>query len=219
MPTHEPFPQTAPIVRTRFVTNRNNVGFARKKAQTISFIERGFERLGLGHLAVGFPWGSYTVQFSSPLESYSWRWAGRLWFLAIFPSLFYKLLTFPFILARVYCPSFTRRFKLSKIDTCPISPYSKSLGVVVKAKECGSVRCRALNGSKGNFPYIFLDFLSSLVLYRFCPSHRWDFGFCRGPNCPRMYPKDFLYFILSGLGHNPPRLGPLDFPRADGPGP
>ena len=48
------FPQTAPIVRTRFVTNHNRVGFARKKAQTISFVERGFERLGLGHQAVGF---------------------------------------------------------------------------------------------------------------------------------------------------------------------
>ena len=36
-------------VRTQFVTIHNNVGFACKKAQTISFIERGFERLGLGH--------------------------------------------------------------------------------------------------------------------------------------------------------------------------
>ena len=45
------FPQTAPIVRTQFVTTHNNVGFARKKAQTISLIERGFERLGLGHWA------------------------------------------------------------------------------------------------------------------------------------------------------------------------
>ena len=42
------------IVRTRFVTNHNSVGFARKKAQTISFVEHGFERLGLGHQAVGF---------------------------------------------------------------------------------------------------------------------------------------------------------------------
>ena len=35
---------------------------------------------------VGFSWCSYKVKFSSPLESFSWRWAGRLWFLAIFPS-------------------------------------------------------------------------------------------------------------------------------------
>ena len=37
------------LVRTQFVTTHNNIGFARKKAQTISFIERGFERLSLGH--------------------------------------------------------------------------------------------------------------------------------------------------------------------------
>ena len=88
MPTHKPFPQTAPIVRTRFVTNRNSVGFVRKMAQTISLVERGFERLSLGHQAVGFSWCSYMVKLSSPLESFSWRWAGRLWFLAIFPSPF-----------------------------------------------------------------------------------------------------------------------------------
>ena len=53
MPTHKPSPQTAPIVRTRFVTNRNSVGFARKKVKTISFVERGFERLGLSHQTAG----------------------------------------------------------------------------------------------------------------------------------------------------------------------
>ena len=155
MPTHKPSPQTAPIVRTRFVTNRNSVGFARKTAQTISFVERGFERLGLGHQAVGFSWCSCMVKLSSPLESFSWRWAGRLWFFAIFPSPFSRLLTFPFILAFVYCPSSTCRVKLSKTDTCPISPYPKLLGVDVKAEEYGSVRCRVLNGSKGSFPWIF----------------------------------------------------------------
>ena len=54
VPKHKPFPQTVPIVRTRFATTRNNIGFARKKAQTISFIEREFEKLGLGHKTVGF---------------------------------------------------------------------------------------------------------------------------------------------------------------------
>ena len=39
-------------VRTQFVTTKNDIGFARKKAQTISFVERGFERLGLGHRTV-----------------------------------------------------------------------------------------------------------------------------------------------------------------------
>ena len=41
------------LVRTRFVTNHNSVGFARKNAQTISFIECGFERLGLSHQSAG----------------------------------------------------------------------------------------------------------------------------------------------------------------------
>ena len=68
MPTHKPFPQTVPIVGTRFVSNHNRVGFARKKAPTISFVERGFERLGLGHQSVGFSWCSYMVKLSSPLE-------------------------------------------------------------------------------------------------------------------------------------------------------
>ena len=40
------------FVRTQFVTTQNDIGFARKKAQTISFVERGFERLGLGHRMV-----------------------------------------------------------------------------------------------------------------------------------------------------------------------
>ena len=39
-------------VRTQFVTTQNDVGFAHKKAQTMSLIERGFERLGLGHRTV-----------------------------------------------------------------------------------------------------------------------------------------------------------------------
>ena len=51
MPTHKPFPQTAPIVGTQFVTTQNGTGFTHKEAQTISFVERGFERLGLGHRA------------------------------------------------------------------------------------------------------------------------------------------------------------------------
>jgi len=38
-------------VRTQFVTTHNNVGFARKNGQTISLIERGFEKLGHGHQA------------------------------------------------------------------------------------------------------------------------------------------------------------------------
>ena len=42
------------LVRTRFVTTQNDIGFAHEKAHTISFIKRGFERLGLGHRTVVF---------------------------------------------------------------------------------------------------------------------------------------------------------------------
>ena len=48
-------------VRTQFVTTHNSVGFACKKVQTIAFIERGFERLGLSHQTVGFSWCSYMI--------------------------------------------------------------------------------------------------------------------------------------------------------------
>ena len=37
------------VVRTRFVMTQNDIRFARKKTQTISFVERGIERLGFGH--------------------------------------------------------------------------------------------------------------------------------------------------------------------------
>ena len=50
------------VVRTRFVADRNSVGFAREKALTISFVERGFERLGLDRQAMGFSWRSYKVK-------------------------------------------------------------------------------------------------------------------------------------------------------------
>ena len=49
-------------VRTRFVADRNSVGFARGKALTISFVERGFGRLGLDRQAVGFSRCSYKVK-------------------------------------------------------------------------------------------------------------------------------------------------------------
>ena len=51
------------VVGTRFVADRNGVGFAREKALTISFVERGFERLGLDQQAVGFSWRSYKVKW------------------------------------------------------------------------------------------------------------------------------------------------------------
>ena len=66
-------------------------------------------------------------------------------------------LTSSFILACARCPSYTCRVNLYKADTCPISPIPELLGVVDKAAEYGSVRCRVLSGkgSKDNFPKIF----------------------------------------------------------------
>ena len=40
----------------------NCVGFAREKAQTMSFVERGFERLGSDHQVMGFSRYSYKVK-------------------------------------------------------------------------------------------------------------------------------------------------------------
>ena len=106
-------------VRTRFVAERNGVGFAREKALTISFVERGFERLGLDRQVMGFSWRSYKVKRSSPPESFSWRWAGRLSFLAIFPSPLSGLLTFHFILACVPYPSSTCRIGIPRLILVP----------------------------------------------------------------------------------------------------
>ena len=66
-------------------------------------------------------------------------------------------LTFSFILACVRCPSSTCRVTLYKTDICPISLIPELLGMVYKAEEYGSVRCRVLSGkgSKDNFPKIF----------------------------------------------------------------
>ena len=44
------------------MADRNGVGFAREKALTISFVERGFGRLGLDQQAVGFSRYSYKVK-------------------------------------------------------------------------------------------------------------------------------------------------------------
>ena len=155
MPTNKPSPQTAPIVRTRFVTTHNSVGFARKKAQTISFVERGFERLGLSHQTVGFSWCLDIVRSCSPWESFSWRQAGRFWFLAIFPS------HFPWI---AYFSFYTSLSSLSNVHVwgfdfpililVPSAHTQSGWGVVVKAEGYDSVRCRVLNDSKCSFPLV-----------------------------------------------------------------
>ena len=83
-------------------------------------------------------------------------------------------------------------------NTCPISPYPKWLGVVVKAEKYSFVRCRVLNCSNGSL---------SLVLCRFST-------FLIRRNDPKCNHQDqvspfFLGYIYGGGGSFPwPRGGP-----------
>ena len=90
-----------------------------------------------------------------------------------------------------------RQVRFSRTDTCPISPYPKQLGVVVKAEEHGSVRCRVFNGSNGSFPFV----LSRHTVQRsFLYQHRYF----------RFFPKLFLCrscpFFQEGLGDAKERI-------------
>ena len=120
------------------------------KAQTISFVERGFERLGLDHQTVvcrGVHIESNRVRSRSLSPGGGLGGSG---FWPFFPAPSPGLLVPPFILACIPYPSSTRRIDFSKTDTCPISPYPKWLGVVVKVEEHSSVRCRMLYCSSGS---------------------------------------------------------------------
>ena len=55
-PLHKPFPQTAPIVGTQFVTTHTWLWARMWRDQTIQFIERGVERLGLSYRTVVYSW-------------------------------------------------------------------------------------------------------------------------------------------------------------------
>ena len=83
----------------------------------------------------------------SPMESLFWRWNG--------PSLIYLLSSF--ILVCVNSPSSMCRVNFYKTDICPISLIPELLGMIDKAEEYGSARCKVLSGKghKGNFSKIF----------------------------------------------------------------
>ena len=84
------------------MADRNGVGFARKKAQTTSFVERGFERLGLGRQTVGLRY-KHTRLSRLRLRSLSpGGGLGGSGFWPFFPASHYELLTFSFILACVF---------------------------------------------------------------------------------------------------------------------
>ena len=120
------------------------------KAQTISFVERGFERLGLGHQMVVCRGVHIESNYVRSRSLSPGGGVGGFGFLAIFPSPSPGLPVPPFILACIPYSSSTCRINFSKTDTCPISPYPKWLGVVVKVEEHGSVRCRMLYCSSGS---------------------------------------------------------------------
>ena len=74
--------------------------------------------------------------------------------MAFFPSPFFGLLTFPFILACTPHPTSTCRFGFPGLILVPSAHTQSGLGVVVKAKEYGPVRCRVFNGSNDSFPFV-----------------------------------------------------------------
>ena len=86
MPTHRPFPQTAPIVRTQIETNLTVLGSHVKKAQTMSFVERGFEKLGLDHQVVSFSWRSYKASDLHPWSLSPGGGLGGSGFWSFFPA-------------------------------------------------------------------------------------------------------------------------------------
>ena len=130
-------------------------------------------------------------------------------------------LTSSFILACVRCPSSTCRVNLYKTDICPISPIPELLGMVDKAEEYGSVRCRVLSGkgSKDNFPKIFQILLQICSYISFLPLFSMELWVCRGLDYPRLHLWAIFCLIFLSSGLNLLRFGPLDSPGASGPGP
>ena len=99
-----------------------------KRAQTISFVERGFEGLSLGHWSVGNHVVHTKVSHVRFVESFSSKRSGRLWFLAFFPSPFPRLLISPFILACILYPTSTCRFDFLGLILVPSSHTQSGWG-------------------------------------------------------------------------------------------
>ena len=105
-------------------------------------------------------------------------WSGRRF---VPPS---ELLLFPFY-TRFYPSSNVHvQVQRSRTDTCPISPYPKWLGVVVKAEKHCSVWRKVFNCSNGSLSFVLcrhivqrpflhqcggVQFFLKLFLYRTCP--------------------------------------------------
>ena len=140
--------------------------------------------------------------------------------MAIFPSLFYELLTFPFILACVFYPSSTCRIDIPRLILVSLAHTRSGWGWLKKTGEYGSVRCRVLNGIKGSFPWSFtlssipffigtdiLDFFSSCFYTIFAISSYEISDMPRTESSSAVSQCHFV-LILMLLGYNPSRLGP-----------
>ena len=84
--------------------------------------------------------------------------------------------------------------QLSRADTCPISPYPKWLGMVLKTEKHCSVRRRVFNCNNGSLSFVFychtvqgsflhqrggVQLFLKLFLYRTCPFSQERFGMSR----------------------------------------
>ena len=99
-----------------------------KRTQTISFIECGFERLGLDHWSVDNHGVHTKVNHVRFEESFSSIRSGRLWFLAFFPSPFPRLLISHFILACIPYPTSTCRFDFLGLIFVPLAHIQSGRG-------------------------------------------------------------------------------------------
>ena len=136
------------------------------------------------------------------------------------PSLSHCL-PYPFIRAFILSPEFTYKLNFLGLKTCPASPYLEWLGVVVKAEEYGSVRCRVLNDSNGSFPFVlshytiqrlilywhrYFRFFPKLFLYHFCPFFQGDLGYAED-RIILGYVSRLFGLLLHILSYTLPRLG------------
>ena len=138
--------------------------------------------------------------------------------------------SFLFILAFTLSLVSTCKLNFLGLKTCPVSPYLEWLGVVVKAEEHGSVRCRALNGSNGSLPFVlgrytiqrlllywhrYFKFFPRLFIYRFCPFFQGDLRYAEN-RIILGYVSRLFGFLLHILGYTLLWLGPQ---CKNGPGP
>ena len=170
----------------------------------------------------GWSWCTYSIKSCSLEESFSWRRAGRLSFLAIFPSHLLWIAYFSVYISLYPLSNVHMWIRLSRTDTCPISSYPEWLGVVVKAEEYGPVKCRMLNGSNGSFPFVLSRYsIQRLPFY-------WPRYFRSFPNCSHIVfalssrrtsdmprtessstvSQDYFVLVLPILDYNLPQLEP-----------